>query len=69
MGLVRFALALQEHFPRLQFGYFNPPKERFRAWLGEAAGETEAEDGSIGGARGAAGPAAPADSEERRQER
>ncbi len=34
MGLAPFALALQERFPRLQFGYFNPPKERYLLWSG-----------------------------------
>lgn len=32
MGLLRFGLALQEHFPRLHFGYFNPPKEAYLRW-------------------------------------
>ena len=32
MGLASFALALQERFPQLQFGYFNPPKERYLPW-------------------------------------
>ena len=32
MGLRPFVLALQEHFPRLHFGYFNPAKETYRRW-------------------------------------
>ena len=32
LGLAPFALALQERFPRLQFGYFNPPKEQYSLW-------------------------------------
>lgn len=39
MGLAAFALALQERFPRLQFGYFNPPKERYRLWRGGVGSE------------------------------
>ncbi len=29
MGLIAFMRRLREAFPRLRFGYFNPPKERF----------------------------------------
>jgi pyruvate-formate lyase-activating enzyme len=32
MGLDAFQRALLRHFPRLRFGYFNPPKERYLAW-------------------------------------
>ncbi len=32
MGLGGFRDALREWFPRLRFGYFNPPRERYEAW-------------------------------------
>ena len=32
MGLDAFQQALRRRFPRLSFGYFNPPKERYLAW-------------------------------------
>jgi pyruvate-formate lyase-activating enzyme len=35
MGLDAFQQALLRRFPRLRFGYFNPPKERYLAWRGE----------------------------------
>jgi pyruvate-formate lyase-activating enzyme len=35
MGLDAFQRALRLRFPRLRFGYFNPPKERYFAWRAE----------------------------------
>jgi pyruvate-formate lyase-activating enzyme len=32
LGLDAFQGALRRRFPRLRFGYFNPPKERYLAW-------------------------------------
>ncbi len=32
MGLDAFVRALKHRAPRLRFGYFNPPKERYRRW-------------------------------------
>ena len=32
MGLEAFMRALQARFPRLRFGYFNPPRELYRDW-------------------------------------
>ena len=31
-GWMQFQRALLRRFPRLRFGYFNPPKERYLAW-------------------------------------
>lgn len=35
MGLDAFQRELRRRFPRLRFGYFNPPKERYLAWRAE----------------------------------
>jgi pyruvate-formate lyase-activating enzyme len=37
MGLDAFQRALVCRFPRLRFGYFNPPKERYLAWRAGAS--------------------------------
>lgn len=42
MGIARFMGELQGRFPRLRFGYFNPPKERYRAWRSGGGGGDEA---------------------------
>ena len=36
-GIQRLMARLHRRFPRLRFGYFNPPKERFAAWAAAAA--------------------------------
>ena len=35
MGTPRLMRALEKRHPHLRFGYYNPPKERFRAWRAE----------------------------------
>ena len=36
MGTPRLMRRLTERFPRLRFGYYNPPKETFKAWRDSA---------------------------------
>jgi pyruvate-formate lyase-activating enzyme len=37
LGLVEFTRSLRARHPRLRFGYFNPPRERFLAWRAASA--------------------------------
>ncbi len=40
-GIRQLMARLQARFPRLRFGYFNPPKERYKAWGVEATAPVE----------------------------